>query len=250
MEKLLRRSPPCLLLCAAANAHPLSLSLTQFYAHNSLFLGFQNDLRIAKYHNGNFLLAMPTSTAFCVRPWATVAGPIPLKQRRLIPSAKVPSGLCSVNCRACPCSIRSGKPAKAWVVLKETRTGSRSAWCHTASDGGLRDSDELGTVDDDDDDVEKSEKGSSLGEMGQGSEEGLSSGSTTEEKPVSLNRKQKSSMNSTAVAAAMPGNPDLLTIPGVGPRNLRKLVEKGIEEVAQLKQLYRDKVLPGYCALS
>ncbi|KAL2467607.1 P-loop containing nucleoside triphosphate hydrolase superfamily protein [Forsythia ovata] len=36
-------------------------------------------------------------------------------------------------------------------------------------------------------------------------------------------------------------DPNLLTIPGVGPRNLRKLVEKGFEGVAQLKQLYRDK---------
>ena len=41
---------------------------------------------------------------------------------------------------------------------------------------------------------------------------------------------------------AVMANADLLTIPGVGPRNLRKLVEKGFEEVAQLKQLYRDKV--------
>lgn len=42
-----------------------------------------------------------------------------------------------------------------------------------------------------------------------------------------------------AVPAA---SPDLLTIPGVGPRNLRKLVDKGFEGVAQLKQLYKDKV--------
>lgn len=41
-----------------------------------------------------------------------------------------------------------------------------------------------------------------------------------------------------AVPAA---SPDLLTIPGVGPRNLRKLVDKGFEGVAQLKQLYKDK---------
>ncbi|CAK9177534.1 unnamed protein product [Ilex paraguariensis] len=40
---------------------------------------------------------------------------------------------------------------------------------------------------------------------------------------------------------ALPGSPDLLTIPGVGPRNLRKLVEKGIGGVAELKQLYKDK---------
>lgn len=37
-------------------------------------------------------------------------------------------------------------------------------------------------------------------------------------------------------------SPDLLTVPGVGPKNLRKLVEKGFEGVAQLKQLYKDKV--------
>jgi hypothetical protein len=33
-----------------------------------------------------------------------------------------------------------------------------------------------------------------------------------------------------------------MEIPGVGPRNLRKLVEKGIGGVAELKQLYKDKV--------
>ncbi|OIV93961.1 hypothetical protein TanjilG_05664 [Lupinus angustifolius] len=36
-------------------------------------------------------------------------------------------------------------------------------------------------------------------------------------------------------------NPDLLAIPGVGPRNLRKLIQKGIAGVAELKQLYKDK---------
>ncbi|XP_010460024.1 PREDICTED: deoxycytidine kinase-like [Camelina sativa] len=36
-------------------------------------------------------------------------------------------------------------------------------------------------------------------------------------------------------------NPDLLKIPGVGPRNQRKLVENGIQGVAELKQLYKDK---------
>lgn len=42
-------------------------------------------------------------------------------------------------------------------------------------------------------------------------------------------------------------NPDLLTIPGVGPRNLRKLVEKGFDGVAQLKQLYKDKFFGKSC---
>jgi hypothetical protein len=36
---------------------------------------------------------------------------------------------------------------------------------------------------------------------------------------------------------------ELLAIPGVGPRNLRKLVDKGFQGVAQLKQLYKDKVM-------
>jgi hypothetical protein len=43
-------------------------------------------------------------------------------------------------------------------------------------------------------------------------------------------------------AATGSGSGDLLAIPGVGPRNQRKLVEKGFDGVAQLKQLYRDKV--------
>jgi hypothetical protein len=42
--------------------------------------------------------------------------------------------------------------------------------------------------------------------------------------------------------AAASGSVELRAIPGVGPRNLRKLVDKGFEGVAQLKQLYRDKV--------
>lgn len=34
---------------------------------------------------------------------------------------------------------------------------------------------------------------------------------------------------------------DLLAVPGIGQRNLRKLLDKGIGGVAELKQLYRDK---------
>lgn len=35
--------------------------------------------------------------------------------------------------------------------------------------------------------------------------------------------------------------PDLLTVPGIGIRNMEKLVSKGIVKVSELKQLYRDK---------
>uniref|UniRef100_A0ACD5TFP3 Uncharacterized protein n=1 Tax=Avena sativa TaxID=4498 RepID=A0ACD5TFP3_AVESA len=45
---------------------------------------------------------------------------------------------------------------------------------------------------------------------------------------------------------AVPGSGELLAIPGVGPRNLRKLVDNGFEGVAHLKQLYRDKFFGKY----
>lgn len=60
-----------------------------------------------------------------------------------------------------------------------------------------------------------------------------------------LPRRQRGGGGGGAVVAA---SPDLLTIPGVGPRNLRKLVEKGFEGVAQLKQLYKDKVSLKICS--
>ncbi|KAL3845637.1 hypothetical protein ACJIZ3_003040 [Penstemon smallii] len=55
---------------------------------------------------------------------------------------------------------------------------------------------------------------------------------------VRVQRRQRSGGGAAVVGI---GSPDLLTIPGVGPRNLRKLVDKGIEGVAELKQLYKDK---------
>ncbi|CAN0890109.1 Deoxycytidine kinase [Linum grandiflorum] len=64
-------------------------------------------------------------------------------------------------------------------------------------------------------------------------------GSVTAEdafKPVKIGRRQKASGD-------VEGNADLLTIPGVGPKNLRKLVEKGLRGMAELKQLYKDKFL-------
>ncbi|WVZ01309.1 hypothetical protein V8G54_027378 [Vigna mungo] len=61
-----------------------------------------------------------------------------------------------------------------------------------------------------------------------------------EKRPFSLrlNRRQKGPTTSSSPSSS---NPDLLAIPGVGPRNFRKLVQKGIAGVAQLKQLYKDK---------
>jgi len=57
---------------------------------------------------------------------------------------------------------------------------------------------------------------------------------------VKLHRRVRGS--SSNGGSQVPASPDLLSIPGVGPRNLRKLVQKGFAGVAELKQLYKDKV--------
>ena len=53
-------------------------------------------------------------------------------------------------------------------------------------------------------------------------------------------------VTSTTQRRRRPPNPmpasDLLTVPGVGPRNLEKLMAKGIDQVSSLTQLYREKV--------
>ncbi|KAL8160009.1 hypothetical protein V2J09_001546 [Rumex salicifolius] len=60
-----------------------------------------------------------------------------------------------------------------------------------------------------------------------------------------LTRAAADSVNSVGnrVSGLQGSPPDLLSIPGVGPKNLRKLVDYGIGGVADLKQLYRDKFL-------
>lgn len=107
-------------------------------------------------------------------------------------------------------------------MFKDGRGGSRAAWTQAGADGSE------GTM--------GSEK---VSESGDG-EEGENG---SEEKPLKLSGGGSSSTGrrQRGSAALIVGNPDLLTIPGVGPRNLRKLVEKGIGGLAELKQLYRDK---------
>ncbi|CAJ2638423.1 unnamed protein product [Trifolium pratense] len=70
-----------------------------------------------------------------------------------------------------------------------------------------------------------------------------SSSSSSSSNASRLNRRQKTSSSSSPESSSSPNPPDLLAIPGVGPRNFRKLVQKGIQGVAQLKQLYKDKFI-------
>ncbi|KAF9601449.1 hypothetical protein IFM89_020216 [Coptis chinensis] len=132
----------------------------------------------------------------------------------------------SFNCRSCRCSSLDSavsNPVRAWVVFKENWSlSSRSAWFHTKSDTGFN--------------AVSSEGGSRNLET-----EGVENDEN--EKPLRLHRRSRTTTTTTSAGggAGLPGNPDLLAIPGVGPRNLRKLVDKGYKEVAELKQLYKDK---------
>ncbi|KAK4708481.1 hypothetical protein R3W88_029406 [Solanum pinnatisectum] len=127
------------------------------------------------------------------------------------------------NCRICRCSLDTA-PVRAWVVLKQSRTSA--AWFGTlASASGS----EKGVPVTSAEEVEDFESGV------EDKEENVSA---SEEKP-GLHRRQRS--GGGGGEGGVMASPDLLTIPGVGPRNLRKLVQKGFMGVDQLKQLYRDK---------
>lgn len=70
-------------------------------------------------------------------------------------------------------------------------------------------------------------------------EDDSSSSSTNTTSSFRLNNRRHQKAESSSSSTP----PDLLAIPGVGPRNFRKLVQKGIQGVAQLKQLYKDKFI-------
>ncbi|KAI8013449.1 Deoxycytidine kinase [Camellia lanceoleosa] len=217
MQKLLRRSPwapP--ILCSAANNTPIPFTLTT--TTTTFFsLGFST-----KTKTKTPPLPHPTMSPLHLHPSSAIAA---ATAKNPITSRFYPTNCC----RICRCSIDNSSPVRAWVVLKENRTGSRSTWFHTAAS---------------DKDSATASASASASAAAEGSknlegeiENGEESEKGSEEKPLRLHRRNKGS----SVGVVMPGNPDLLTIPGVGPRNLRKLVEKGIAGVAELKQLYKDK---------
>lgn len=105
------------------------------------------------------------------------------------------------------CSLKMPPPPRSWVVMREGR-----AWFHTAACEGVK---------------------------AAGSESQKEKSEDTTSSSVKVSRRRG---GGAGTAPGLVGNPDLLTIPGVGPRNLRKLVDNGIGDVAELKQLYKDKV--------
>ncbi|KAG6422113.1 hypothetical protein SASPL_118676 [Salvia splendens] len=146
--------------------------------------------------------------------------PTPLHHPRNPYSSAAVRGLKLTKLPTCSCSVDNSTsntaPLRAWVVLKESNRYSglgggshRAAWFSTLA-----------------------------GKSNKGGEFAVADENAEEEK-----RLQRRRSGGGGGGAVVVGSPDLLTIPGVGPRNLRKLVEKGFEGVAQLKQLYRDKAI-------
>ncbi|CAA3017901.1 Hypothetical predicted protein [Olea europaea subsp. europaea] len=212
MQKLLRRSP---------SGHPIlsvnsSLSLPCFLSQG--FYGTRNSVK------------MPSSAA------ASFHQPLHHGPENPISTAAAKNlkftKLASNNCHLCRCAIENGSrsisggsskvPSRAWVVLKESKCGNkngpRALWFRTL--------------------VGSSDKGAEFAVTEAKGVDNLEYGKGAEERQVRVQRRQR---NSGVGGGVVVGNPDLLTIPGVGPRNLRKLVEKGFDGVAQLKRLYKDK---------
>nr|GEV76631.1 deoxynucleoside kinase [Tanacetum cinerariifolium] len=126
----------------------------------------------------------------------------------------------SYRCVNCRCQVN----ARPWAVLKEHRgSGSRVAWFCTSSS-------------------EKAVKAVSSDEISENLDGDSEKVENEDVKEVKVIRRNRGSLSGGGNASILlPGNPDLLTIPGVGPRNLRKLVENGIGGVAELKKIYKDK---------
>ncbi|KAG6425181.1 hypothetical protein SASPL_115607 [Salvia splendens] len=152
------------------------------------------------------------------RKMSCLGQPTPLHHPRNPYSSAAVCGLKLTKLPTCSCSVdnssRNTAPLRAWVVLKESNRYSglgggshRAAWFSTLAGKSIK-----------------------------GGEFAVADENAEEEK-----RLQRRRSGGGGGGAVVVGSPDLLTIPGVGPRNLRKLVENGFEGVAQLKQLYKDK---------
>ncbi|XP_057805128.1 uncharacterized protein LOC131020375 [Salvia miltiorrhiza] len=204
MQKLLRRTPAAAPISFGNNSTPFSLPVS-----GSSFLSLGLCSAPPVIANKMSCLRQPNPLHHTRNPFssAAVRG---LKLRKLPPT----------GCHPCSCAVdnsssRNTAPLRAWVVLKENNKYSglgRAAWFATLAGN--------------------SNKGGEFTVAEAGNEK------AAEEKRL---QRRRSGGGGSGGGAVVVGSPDLLTIPGVGPRNLRKLVEKGFEGVAQLKQLYKDK---------
>lgn len=204
MQKLLRRNP----------STPIRRSVSNMPATSS-FLSLEFN---SKYNNSkNFSLGFAKRN----RSTSSFLPQIPLQQLKmpaatllhLHPSAALKNPTTSITFSYLPTKTPNTVPLRAWFHTASDKSFPLPA-ATVGSSEGVRDL-----------------EGADGGER-EKAESSVASGSGV--KPVRLDRRQGGS--------SVVGNPDLLGIPGVGPRNSRKLVEKGFSGVTELKQLYKDKV--------
>ncbi|KAJ8760427.1 hypothetical protein K2173_015094 [Erythroxylum novogranatense] len=213
MQKLLQRTPtkPSFSGCVSSSFKTKPTS-----AFSSLSLAFRSCPKttpflcysLKPFHS----LSMPASTP-------AFPGGAGLVSKTANAPTSVSSWFSSLNYGSCRCAISINNvtgttpksPMRAWTM-------GRPVWYQTAAgaDGSVTttgtDSSATAAV------------------------EGLKSSEGEKEKGNKLNRRQRAS-------SEVISNADLLTIPGVGPKNLRKLVEKGFRGMAELKQFYKEKFL-------
>ncbi|CAH9126289.1 unnamed protein product [Cuscuta epithymum] len=185
------------------------------------------------------LLEFPKSSKQPLNPMATMPSPVTstsihfphLSRPKTVSQTMASPDACAGLCSSRNCSLECTGPPRSWVVLKQnSNRGTRRAWFGTVAAGSEKvlPAPEVGNV------AERLKQGEDVVET---SEE-RSSGSE-EKQAVRSQRRQRGGSDTSE--RGMPGGPDLLTIPGVGPRNFKKLVKNGFEGVSQLKKLYRDK---------
>lgn len=125
----------------------------------------------------------------------------------------------------------------AWPpLLRRDQAPPFGAWSHGGGERGFRAAEGLRNR-------EKGEcvSGFDVEERGKAEEKGEEVGEG-ERKALEGHERVERRVRSGGFNAPPAESVELLTIPGVGPRNLRKLMDKGYSGVAKLKQLYRDKV--------
>ncbi|KAG6751084.1 hypothetical protein POTOM_045601 [Populus tomentosa] len=161
--------------------------------------------------------SMPTATNFCTSTSFLAA----FVAKKLTITPTLTSRFYSTTYCTCRSAVgyKTTNPLRAWVV-------ARPAWHCTVASGQEG---PFGTA-------VAAADAEGVRSSGDGEEEGKGE-KGAEERAARLSRRQK------RTGGDMEGNADLLTIPGVGPKNLRKLVEKGFTGMAELKQFYKDKFL-------
>ncbi|KAK4741053.1 hypothetical protein SAY87_024641 [Trapa incisa] len=215
MQKLLSRSPSGPLLCTASKPSLGFLSPNNHPATTSKFF------------------CLPTIYSYIMPPAGAAAlqcGGSAFYATSFVKKLKP----LTVSCRTCLCGVQPENSSRSpRSVLNERNILFQVAWLRTGTDVFGSRPGSLATA--------------TASQGSEGSAEGLSDGCCENgieaEKLASITREKHArvQIRRNRESSILAGNPDLLAIPGVGPRNLRKLMEKGISGVAELKQLYRDQ---------